>query len=131
MAIALRRFPTIVYLTIVGVISLAINTAQVLAYTGVSGLRSLWSGTSGFFTLRGGSVGVITLDFQTISESTQSVAISIPTIFGLCVVVALFVGLTLKISNSVRLTIVVAIAGIVGLIGVILLQNIVTSLLGG
>ena len=128
---SLSNLSIIVYLAIIGVISVVANSFVVLSYTGVSGLKSLWSNTSGFFTLWSGNPSTYTLDFQDISESTQTVAIHMPIIFGACAIIAMLTGAVYGIAKDFRMALIVAIVGIMAVLGIVLLEDIVVSLLGG
>ena len=57
-----------------------------------------------------------------VSESTASI---IPTIFGVSLVILLVTGLALAVTRDYRIVVVVAVAGILGMIGIALLQGII------
>ena len=122
----LKRIPFMLVLAVVSIVSMA---AQTLAYTGVSGLKSVWSGTAGWNTLWNGIAGTITLDFGgTIPTNVSTTAILMPIVFGACVLIMVLMGITLAITHNIKSVLIVAIAGIIGILGIILLQGVITGL---
>jgi len=125
----LKRLPFLWSLAIASVLS---TTVQVFAYTGTSGLKSIWSGTSGWATLWNGVAGTITLDAgPEISSTTSTTLLTIPVIYGVCVMVALLTGIVFAITHSIKAVLVTIIAGLLGLIGIIMLESVVMRFFGG
>ena len=126
-----RHITKIPFLLVLAVASLASLTAQTLAYAGTNNL-SLWSGTSGWNTLWSGTTGTFTLAYGgTVSATTSTTALLLPVIFGACLIIMLLMGVTLAITHSFKAVLIVAIAGMIGILGIILLQGTVMSLFGG
>ena len=126
-----RHIAKIPFLLILAVASLVSLTAQTLAYAGTNNL-SLWSGTSGWNTLWSGTTGTFTLAYGgTVSATTSTTALLLPVIFGACLIIMLLMGVTLAITHSYKAVLIVAIAGMIGILGIILLQGTVMSLFGG
>ena len=126
-----RHIAKIPFLLILAVASLVSLTAQTLAYAGTNNL-SLWSGTSGWNTLWSGTTGTFTLAYGgTVSATTSTTALLLPVIFGACLIIMLLMGVTLAITHSFKAVLIVAIAGMIGILGIILLQGTVMSLFGG
>ena len=125
----IKRLTKIPFLLVLAVASLLSLAGQALAYTGVSGLKSLWSGSVGTVTLWNGTVGTVTLDYGgSIPMSTAITATLMPIIFGAVVLIMLLMGITLAITKSLQSVLVVAIAGIIGILGIFLLQNVIMHL---
>ena len=126
-----RNITKIPFLLVLAVASLVSLTAQTLAYAGTNNL-SLWSGTSGWNTLWSGTTGTFTLAYGgTVSATTSTTALLLPVIFGACLIIMLLMGVTLAITHSFKAVLIVAIAGMIGILGIILLQGTVMSLFGG
>ena len=126
-----RHITKIPFLLVLAVASLVSLTAQTLAYAGTNNL-SLWSGTSGWNTLWSGTTGTFTLAYGgTVSATTSTTALLLPVIFGACLIIMLLMGVTLAITHSYKAVLIVAIAGMIGILGIILLQGTVMSLFGG
>jgi len=124
-----RRLTKIPFLLILAVASLLSLAGQALAYTGFSGLKSVWSGLTGWNTLWNGVVGTVTLDYGgTIPGSTAVAATLMPIIFGAAVLIMLLMGITLAITHKFQSVLIVAIAGIIGILGIILLQDVIMHL---
>ena len=126
-----RHITKIPFLLVLAVASLLSLTAQTLAYAGTNNL-SLWSGTSGWNTLWSGTTGTFTLAYGgTVSATTSTTALLLPVIFGACLIIMLLMGVTLAITHSYKAVLIVAIAGMIGILGIIILQGTVLSLFGG
>ena len=126
-----RHITKIPFLLVLAVASLVSLTAQTLAYAGTNNL-SLWSGTSGWNTLWSGTTGTFTLAYGgTVSATTSTTALLLPVIFGACLIIMLLMGVTLAITHSYKAVLIVAIAGMIGILGIIILQGTVLSLFGG
>ena len=126
-----RNITKIPFLLVLAVASLVSLTAQTLAYAGTNNL-SLWSGTSGWNTLWSGTTGTFTLAYGgTVSATTSTTALLLPVIFGACLIIMLLMGVTLAITHSYKAVLIVAIAGMIGILGIIILQGTVLSLFGG
>ena len=126
-----RHITKIPFLLVLAVASLVSLTAQTLAYAGTNNL-SLWSGTSGWNTLWSGTTGTFTLAYGgTVSATTSTTALLLPVIFGACLIIMLLMGIALAITHSYKAVLIVAIAGMIGILGIIILQGTVLSLFGG
>ena len=126
-----RHITKIPFLLVLAVASLVSLTAQTLAYAGTNNL-SLWSGTSGWNTLWSGTTGTFTLAYGgSMSATTSTTALLLPVIFGACLIIMLLMGVTLAITHSYKAVLIVAIAGMIGILGIIILQGTVLSLFGG
>ena len=125
----LWRVPLSVVLSVVAYLLLL--TTLSVAYSGVSGLGSVWSGVSGWYTIHGGSSATLTADANVVSLTTVSIISLLPTVFGTALLVSLLCSLTYIVTRDPRVVILVALAGMVGVVGVVLLQSIVTGFLGG
>ena len=126
-----RHITKIPFLLVLAVASLVSLTAQTLAYAGTNNL-SLWSGTSGWSTLWSGTTGTFTLAYGgSMSATTSTTALLLPVIFGACLIIMLLMGVTLAITHSYKAVFIVAIAGMIGILGIIILQGTVLSLFGG
>ena len=126
-----RNITKIPFLVVLAIASLLSLTAQTLAYAGTNNL-SLWSGTSGWNTLWSGTTGTFTLAYGgTVSATTSTTALLLPVIFGACLIIMLLMGVTLAITHSYKAVLIVAIAGMIGILGIIILQGTVLSLFGG
>ena len=126
-----RHITKIPFLLVLAVASLVSLTAQTLAYAGTNNL-SLWSGTSGWNTLWSGTTGTFTLAYGgTVSATTSTTALLLPVIFGACLIIMLLMGVTLAITHSYKAVLIVVIAGMIGILGIIILQGTVLSLFGG
>lgn len=129
--VKLRKVNFTFILVAVGYLSLILTAGQAFAYSDVSGLSSLWSGTSGWMKLSNGGTATFTLDNSFISPIVASVATITPIVFGGCVLVILLTGIMGVITRSLYTMLLTIICGILGILGVILIQGIVTSLFGG
>ena len=129
--VKLRKVNFTFVLVAVGYLSLVLTAVQAFAYSGVSGLSSLWSGTSGWMKLSNGGTATFTLDNSFISPVVASVATIAPIVFGGCVLVILLTGIIGVITRSLYTMLLTIICGILGILGVILIQGTVTSLFGG
>ena len=126
-----RHITKIPFLLVLAVASLVSLTAQTLAYAGTNNL-SLWSGTSGWNTLWSGTTGTFTLAYGgTMSNTTSTTVLLLPIIFGACLIIMLLMGIALAITHSYKAVLIVAIAGMIGILGIIILQGTVLSLFGG
>ena len=126
-----RHITKIPFLLVLAVASLVSLTAQTLAYAGTNNL-SLWSGTSGWNTLWSGTTGTFTLAYGgSMSATTSTTVLLLPVIFGACLIIMLLMGIALAITHSYKAVLIVAIAGMIGILGIIILQGAVLSLFGG
>ena len=126
-----RNITKIPFLLVLAVASLVSLTAQTLAYAGTNNL-SLWSGTSGWNTLWSGTTGTFTLAYGgSMSATTSTTVLLLPVIFGACLIIMLLMGIALAITHSYKAVLIVAIAGMIGILGIIILQGAVLSLFGG
>ena len=126
-----RHITKIPFLLVLAVASLVSLTAQTLAYAGTNNL-SLWSGTSGWNTLWSGTTGTFTLAYGgSMSATTSTTVLLLPVIFGACLIIMLLMGIALAITHSYKAVLIVAIAGMIGILGIIILQGTVLSLFGG
>ena len=125
-----RHITKIPFLLVLAVASLVSLTAQTLAYAGTNNL-SLWSGTSGWSTLWSGTTGTFTLAYGgSMSATTSTTVLLLPVIFGACLIIMLLMGIALAITHSYKAVLIVAIAGMIGILGIIILQGAVLSLFG-
>ena len=133
LAVIKRHLVQIPFLLVLAIASLVSLGTQALAYAGVTGngSNSLWSGIAGQFTLLGSSTATFTLTYGgSISPTMSTIAILTPVIFGAVLIIMLLMGVTLAITHNIKAVLIVAVAGIIGLLGVIILQSIVLNLFG-
>ena len=108
----ITKVPFLVILAFASLVSLA---TQAVAYSGVSGLKSVWSGVTGWNTIGDGSWGLFTLDNSFISPSVSTTAIMMPIVFGASLLIILLMGVSFAITRSYQAVLIVAIAGIIGI----------------
>jgi hypothetical protein len=125
-----KRLTQVPFLLVLAVASLFSMVGQTLAYTGVGVLKSIWSGTTGWLDLWSGVAGLFTIDNSGIAPVVATTAVLMPIVFGASLLIMLLMGITLALTRDFRAVLIVAISGIIGILGVIMLQGVITGLLG-
>ena len=132
-----RHITKIPFLLVLAIASLLSLTAQTLAYAGTNNL-SLWSGTSGWNTLWSGTTGTFTLAYGETTTTTTtpttptpistSIAQDLPIVFGIILIIAMFI--TAITTRSVSAVITATIICLLGIFGIVLLENLILSIFG-
>jgi hypothetical protein len=92
----------------------------------VNGAGGVWAGTSQSFTT---TIAPVTTTTTSSTPVSTSIALNLPTIFGIILVIAMLI--TAVTTRSITAVIVATIICILGVLGIVLLQGLVMSIFGG
>lgn len=121
--------------TVVAIVSAILtpilSSAYASAYIEMTGAKSISSGTSAWFTVGHGISSWFLLDGRVKSSATSAVALNLPVVYGACIIIMLLCGIVLGITRSYQAVLVTMIAGLIGLLGVVMLESVIIHLFGG